>query len=113
MHVARLDAAFVAFVIATAVVLTAPRVSVRVSPNVLSPGGSLTVTCKVPKDARNRQLEIAIVGYTSHIEPLNGENAPSVRQMVFTRVPCGVEEAWCVVNGEDVAKAKFMVGGCE
>lgn len=93
--------------------LTVPRVSVRVAPNVLSPGGSLTVTCKVPKDARNRQLEIAIVGYTSHIEPLNGAGAPSMRQMVFTRVPCGVDEAWCVVNNEDVAKAKFLVGGCE
>lgn len=99
--------------VAITMVLTVPRVSVRVAPNVLSPGGSLTVTCKVPKDARNRQLEIAIVGYTSHIEPLNGEDAPSVRQMVFTRVPCGVDEAWCVVNNEDVAKAKFLVGGCE
>jgi hypothetical protein len=92
------------------------RVSIRVSPLVLMAGGALRVTCVVPRDARNRQLSVALSDYTSSSRQLDGDQARITHEFIFSHVPCVVEDAACQVVGTDgslIAKQHIEVVGCE
>lgn len=106
--------------VALAALLTAAGVApvkVAVSSNVIMAGHSQRVTCTVPRDDRNRWITAGIVGYTSSGRSLNGSEAYVTTAVLFQKVPCGSELAFCELEtntGEHIiVNAKFMVAGCE
>lgn len=82
-----------------------PRVSVKVMPTVLFAGGSVRVTCRVPRHPDNRRLTMVLSEYTSHEVQLDGEASSVTHQFIFGHVPCETELAACVV--EDAQHRRF------
>jgi len=70
----------------------------------------------VPRDERNRRLEVAVLGYTSSTRQLDGEDSRITFEFPFAHIPCGVEEVACQVIGTDgskIARQRVEVKGCE
>lgn len=91
--------------------------SVRVSPASFFSGSSVTVVCHVPRRATNRSIRGALYGYSSSDRQMDGESAPITYRFEFKKVPCGVEQAGCIVtdayNQQKEAVASVVVAGCD
>lgn len=80
-------------------------------------GGAVRVTCHVLKHLDNRGLTVALEGYRSSFDQLDGESAAITHQIVYDHVPCDVEQASCTVRDaagrtfRDVAR--LHVTGCQ
>ena len=96
--------------------LVALALAISISPTVLSEYGSLWLTCRVGRDARNRTLEYGVVDYVSSLRELAGVYAPVTWQLRMDRVPCDVGPAFCLVSRSDGSRerviADFLVSGC-
>jgi hypothetical protein len=91
-------------------------VSIRVQPQVVLSGGSVKVTCMVPRNSHNRRLVIQLPEYRTSERELRGEEAPRVVDMMFDHIPCHVEEAVCAVENDtghiQAARVSIEVRGC-
>ncbi len=79
---------------------TPTRVSIAVVPAAIPAGGTLRVTCTVPRHPDNRWLEIGVyyeggVVYQSSLRQLDGESAPVTHTMYVTHMPCEAVVASC------------------
>lgn len=87
-----------------------------VSPHVVLAGGTVRLTCSVPRDPDHRWLEMGIEGYRTSGGDLEGERAAVTHTMYIDHMPCGTEEAFCRVDGAvkkpERAVALFQVAGC-
>lgn len=94
----------------------AAAVTIHLMPMVLMAGGTVRVTCRVPRSAENRWLEASIVPYTSDTRQLDGEAAAFTWQFEFSHIPCDAEYAVCAVQTRDgkvtQATSPLHVGGC-
>lgn len=94
---------------------TEPRVTIRVNPRVLMAGAAVRVTCRVPADARNRGLTIAIADYRSSFVQINGEAGPVTSEILFERIPCAAGPAVCDLTdnqgGHEAARLPLEVVG--
>lgn len=92
------------------------RVAVQVMPRIVMAGGALRVTCRVPRDARNRGLTIGVALYTTHFVQMDGEAAAVTNTWVFDHVPCDVGDTFCRLTDdtEKVYEARLpvTVAGC-
>jgi hypothetical protein len=88
-----------------------------VYPRTLLKGGAVRLTCHVPRDADHRWLDLGIDGLRTSGIQLDGESEKMTFPMLIEHVPCGVEEAFCLVQGAtgqpQRAVARFIVAGCE
>lgn len=75
--------------------------TIALLPSVMFEGATLRVTCKVPRDDRNRGLTINLEGYTSTYIQLEGSASPVTFVRDFSKVPCEVEEVSCKVVRND------------
>lgn len=95
---------------------TEPRVSATLTPMVVRAGGSVRVTCRVPRDADNRGLEIALVPVQSSFRQLDGAESAITWSLFFEHVPCWAESALCIVhsvgNRDAIARRPLEVVGC-
>jgi len=93
-----------------------PRVSIRLSANVVMKGNSVQVICTVPRHPDNRRLYIGITDYTLSEIPIEGERGPTVADRWFRSPPCETERAFCeLVDNADVHRSAFAnleVVGC-
>ena len=91
-----------------------PTVDIAIRPRALFAGGAIRVTCRVPRDDRNRGLEMGIGGYTSHFVQLNGSDSAITHEQLFQHIPCNVDTAFCALNSDQMIRtATFQVSGCE
>ncbi len=94
-----------------------PRVTIRVNPRVIMAGAAAWVTCKVPRDARNRGLTVGIADYRSSWVQIDGEAGPATSQILFERIPCGVGDAYCdLIDNQGThagARQPLEIAGCE
>lgn len=92
------------------------RVSVTAYPHVVELGGTVRLTCTVPRDPANRWLDYGVGEDTSSGRQLDGDQAPSVWTMYVRHVPCA-SAAWCIVRLNDGrsfrATTNLLVSGCE
>jgi len=90
---------------------------IRVFPAILSVGGSVWVTCKVPQNAENRGLTMTIEGMRSHFIQLEGDSAPITHQFLFKEVPCLGEDyivASCTIHPSEQRMIQYIPRiGCE
>lgn len=82
--------------IVAAVMLSAPRVSIRATQVVMS-GGTILVTCKVPRNVNNRTLRFGVDGYSTSTKQLDGDQARVTWQMFVEHMPCDIGPAFCEV----------------
>ena len=101
---------------------TPPRVSIAVTPTVLSVGAILRVTCTVPRHPDNRWIEIGVyyeggVVYQSSLRQLDGETALVTHVMTVTHMPCDATVAQCyvvpAVGPTYRAVRAVVVAGCQ
>lgn len=83
--------------------LAAERLTIRLSSPALLPGGFERVTCRVPRDAANRNLSIGLTNYTSSDFQLDGEESRITFQVDFPHVPCEATSAYCLVTRNDAS----------
>lgn len=85
-------------------------------PRTILAGGTVRLTCSVPRDPDHRWLEMGIEGLRTSGGDLEGERAAITHVMLVDHVPCGTSEAFCRVDGAihqpERAVAAFLVGGC-
>lgn len=99
--------------------LTTAGDSVRASvyTKVILPGGTIRLTCHVPKDADHRLLRMGIEGLRTSERELEGDRAAITHQMYIDHIPCGYDAAFCLVTGATgkpkQASDGFVIGGCE
>lgn len=88
-----------------------------VYPRTLLAGSALRLTCRVPRDADHRWLDMGIAGLRTSGVPLDGESAAVTHPMLIEHVPCGEEEAFCLVQGAtgkpQQVVTRFVVSGCD
>jgi hypothetical protein len=91
--------------------------SVRLTPSSLFADGTILLTCHVPRQATNRRLRAALLGYTYSDRDLAGEQSALTYRFTFKHVPCGVEQGACIVTDaydhQREAVAPVVVAGCE
>ncbi len=87
--------------LALLLLLSAPsRVSIAVLPTIVPAGGTVRVTCTVPRHPDNRWLEIGVyyeggVVYQSSLRQLDGDTAPITHTMLVDHMPCEAVVASC------------------
>ena len=90
---------------------------IRVSPQVVMAGGSVTVICSVPRQTDNRSIEAILNPYRASMRDLEGENAAITHRFEFSRIPCEVTEAVCRLTtnaGKSyIARQGLLVSGCD
>lgn len=97
--------------------LATERVTIDVYPRTVMVGSSFRLTCRVPRDARNRLLEYGVEGYRPGSQrDIDGERARVTWEVAIAEVPCGVGPAYCAVLTDDgrwtrVERA-LTVAGC-
>lgn len=74
-----------------------PSLSMHVTPTMLFEGNAVRVQCRVPLNAANRRLQIALEGYRYSEVPLLGDAGPMTTEVTYDHVPCEVEAASCTV----------------
>lgn len=95
-----------AALIAVVVLLLAmgkPSLEIHVSPTTLLEGQSVRVQCRVPLNAANRRLQIALEEYRYSEVPIEGDAGPVTTNVQYDHVPCVVSLASCAVlttNGQ-------------
>ena len=105
-------------VLACSLILNAAdRLTINVNPRFVQANGYLRLTCRVPRQAENRQLRYGIVNYMESGRDLEGENAKITWEAPFDHVPCGSSEAYCTVirndGTRDRAVMQFLMIGCD
>lgn len=86
---------------------TAKPVTIAVLPTALMAGGSVRVTCRVPRSPANQGLTVALLDYRSSYFQLNGNDHDRVTfEITFDRVPCEAELAVCeLITTDGVRRA--------
>ena len=84
------------------ILLSAPlRVAIGVRPRVGNEGQPVVVECMVPKDDRNRLIELGIVLSASSARDMEGSNSPLVYRQQFM-LPCLEDvKAYCRLTRTD------------
>lgn len=97
--------------------LSAERVTIKVSPYVVMAGGTVRVTCRVPRHPENRRLTIGLSNYRESQRDLEGEYAPVTHEVTYEHVPCETDLAYCAVEDSAgrgaVARQNLTVAGCD
>ncbi len=95
--------------------------SIAVTPALVPAGGTVRVTCTVPRHPDNRWLEIGVyygggVVYQSSLRQLDGEAAPITHMMTVDHMPCETVVALCylipAVGRQYRAVRAVEVAGC-
>lgn len=91
--------------------------TVRASSTVIQAGGSVRITCKVPRHALNRGVTWGFSFYTTRFRDLEGEDAPITYEQLFVKVPCDPGVVFCEVTRADGTSARavsnLLVAGCD
>lgn len=94
-----------------------PRVSIKVTPQTVMAGGTIRVTCTVPRDPANRMLEVGLYPVQSSQRQLDGADARVTWEFYFDHVPCTAERAVCLLHaqgkGDVFQEATVLVAGCD
>ncbi len=91
--------------------------NIRLNPQVLMPGASTWLTCRVTPHEDNRKLAYGIAGVHSSERQLEGSKAAITWGPVeFKKLPCGAGPAYCIVervNGRPLqAMATLEIAPC-
>lgn len=108
--------AFALTALAVATLHSHAPLEIRVSPQSLLVGGKIRVTCRVEPNAENRGLNMGLANYRDSYIDLEGDQAPTTRDMTFDHVPCDTELAYCALTTSQgpgkQATSQVKVGGC-
>jgi hypothetical protein len=90
------------------------KIAIVVKPSVLMPGGTLVLTCHVPRDPDNRTLVYGVTGFRENLQrQIDGADAPITWRFEMPHVPCDVGPAYCatikVSGAVDGVTARFNV----
>ena len=92
-------------------------VSISIRPGAVMAGGAIRVTCSVPRHADNRWLVIGVEGTRQSGSQIDGENGPSIKDLLVEGIPCDAGPAYCEVtrnNGKTYrAERAIVVAGCD
>lgn len=76
----------------------------------------IRVTCKVPRDARNRSVTLGFSEWTRSTRPLEGENSKITHDLYLDRIPCDPGDAFCTLTRADAPDVSIhltvTVAGC-
>ncbi len=96
---------------------SADKVRLDVNPLVLQSGGTVRVTCRVPRHALNREVVWGFENYLADTRQLDGEESRITWEAFFTHMPCDAGNAFCEVKRADGTKARLTqhveIAGCE
>lgn len=92
--------------------------NIRLNPQVVMPGASTWLTCRVTPDDKNRTLLYGIAGVQASERQLDGSKAAITWGPIeFKKIPCGAGPAYCIVDRQGdkplQATATLEVAGCE
>lgn len=89
---------------------------VSVSPQVIMNGGTVRVTCRIPRLPENRRISFGVPGSMSTID-LEGDNSRSTYQKTIQRVGCFDTPATCILTDNmgksQISKMDLHIGGCD
>ena len=88
-----------------------------VFPHATIVGGNVRITCRVPRNPRNRVVVYGFRDWTTTSRQLDGESSRITHQILLQGVPCDPGELFCAVlraDGKDrLVVVPFTVVGCE
>ena len=91
-------------------------VTLSLYPRVVFAGSGVRLTCRVPRDARNRTLTYGFDHWQQSTRQLDGLGARITWMAVYFEVLCDPGEAFCAVQHIDGSTyrivATLTVGGC-
>lgn len=89
--------------ITASLILAAPTdPKLDVMPKVVFPNGTVRLTCRVPRDSHNRQIELGIEGLHVSTWEMEGEHAPITWQSYESHIDCNVGNVICRVTRDDL-----------
>ena len=98
------------------IVAAAEDPMLSVIPHVTVVGGNVRITCRVPRNPKNRAVVFGFEDWTTTSRQLYGEESPITHQILFEGVPCDPGELFCAVLRADGKDRKvvvpFKVVGC-
>ena len=83
-----------------AVLALLPRVSLIVSPRLLMEGHAVRLECRIARHPDNRWMELGVVDVTSSFRELHGRASAVVYTIRLEHLPCGEQEAYCVLGAQ-------------
>lgn len=92
-------AGFILVVLGVLIAGASPNFSLTASPNVVTVGGSVNLSCRVPKHPDNRSISLGLENYTTSTRQLDGEQSPSIFTLKVDHIPCDAGPAFCTVAG--------------
>lgn len=99
--------------------LAAQRVTIKVDPLAIGPGGNAWVTCRVPRNEINRKVRMGIPNHRMTEFQIDGDNAPAMFTFLVREIPCLPElEALCILetnNPKDtvIVHQRLLMASCE
>ena len=88
-----------------------------VFPHATIVGGNVRITCRVPRNPRNRVVVYGFKDWTTTSRQLDGEDSRITHQILLEGVPCDPGELFCTVlraDGKDrQVVVPFTVVGCD
>jgi hypothetical protein len=107
-------------VLFVSVALGAERLSIRITPSVLFAGRPLTITCAIPENDANREIEAGITAGDDIVQrsfrQLDGASSRPTQQFPSFRSTCDTDAAYCRVHYNNqppsLTRLPFQVAGC-
>ena len=92
-------------------------VTLSLYPRVVFAGSGVRLTCRVPRDARNRTLAYGFDHWQQSTRQLDGLDARITWMAVYFEMPCDPGEGFCMVQRADGSisriTAPLIIAGCE
>ncbi len=92
-------------------------ISLDVTPHVLFAGREVRITCRVMRNALNREVQWGFENYLSDTRQLDGEDSRITWEAWFPHMPCDPGRAFCQVKRADstygYVSQNVEVAGCE
>lgn len=93
------------------------RLSIGMSPRIVSEGGIVQIRCRVQRREEHRKLVAGVVNLGSSEVQLDGERAPMQHLFVFGHLDCASGDAYCELSDSvrllQRVAATVKVAGCE
>ena len=92
-------------------------VGLTLYPRVVQQGQGVRLTCRVPRDARNRMVAFGFTDWTATERQVNGLDARVTWEHLYEHIPCDASEGFCAVSRADRSPQRvvlpLIITGCE
>lgn len=92
-------------------------ITLAVMPSIVMAGGTIRLTCRIPRRDTNRRLIYGVEDVTRSDRELEGDRAAVTFRAYIDHMPCDAHQAFCILvdasDREERARQSFMVTGCD